>query len=229
MSKETADEEVPADIPELARQRGIRRLCHFTYLSSLRQVIADGCIKASAELPLDQVNDRTRADGHREYVCCSVTYPNVFLLDKFAKNLNDWCILLLRPELLGEAGIRFCAVNAASGWGRHVGEGPIAFDALFLDEVESGKRLLKRTARQPKSVPTDNQAEVLVPGSVPISFVFEIVLRSDVAYKETHSIIGNWPSTVAPPALRVESRMFSIQSYWDSGLFSDPLPIEHSN
>ena len=41
-------------------------------------------------------------------------------------------------------------------------------------------RNLAHPVRQPKSVPTDNQAEVLVPGSVPISFVFEIVLRSDV-------------------------------------------------
>ena len=215
-------------IVSLARQRGIRRLCHFTRLSSLQQMVLDGCIKASADLSLDLVNDQTRADGHRAFVCCSIMYPNVFLLNSFAEDLDNWCVLLLRPELLGGASIRFCPVNAAREWGRFVQVGRDGFEALYQDEVVSGNKLLRRTPRQPRSVPTDNQAEVLIGRSVPIGQIFEIVLPSEAAGKQARAIIADWHPAEKPPMLRVESRMFRPDSYWDSGLFADSLPIGES-
>lgn len=192
-------------------------------------MVVDGCIKASANLPSNLVNDPLRADGHQAFVCCSVTYPNVFLLNKFAENLNDWCVLLLAPELLKEPSIRFCPVNAASEWGRFVQEGPTGFEALYEVEVVSGSRRFKRTSSQPKSVPTDNQAEVLVHGSVPLALVFEIVLPSNAAQKCAQLILSEWSPALKPPALRVESRMFRRESYWESGLLPDPLPIDESS
>ena len=217
------------DILQLARQRGIKRLCHFTRLSSLKQIVTDDCIRASANLPIDLVNDPLRADGHQAFVCCSITYPNVFLLNEFAKNnIDDWCVLLLAPNLLKESGVRFCPVNAASKWGRMVQEGPAGFEALYQVKVVSGSRLFRRTSRQPKSVPTDNQAEVLVPGSVPLAHIFEVVLPSSAAGLRAEAVVSEWPAAKSPPRLRVESRMFQRHSYWDAGLFPDQVPIDES-
>ena len=107
-------------------------------------------------------------------------------------------------------------------------EGPAGFEALYQVEVVSGSRRLRRTSRQPKSVPTDNQAEVLVPDSVPLAHVFEVVLPSSAAHVRAQSIVSDWRAAKSPPMLRVESRMFLPQSYWEAGLFSDLLPIDES-
>lgn len=191
-------------------------------------MVEDHCIKPSADLPPNLVNDSNRFDGHRGHVCCSITYPNVYLLNQFAKDdLDAWCVLLLKRELLGEPGVRFCPVNAATANGEYVQDGYLGLKALFAEEVRVGNRPPKRAPRQPRSVPTDNQAEVLVPGQVSLAFVFEIVVASDAGRERVEAILKHWPSTrgTSKPCVRFEDRMFRKDAYWDSKLFSDPLPL----
>ena len=211
----------------LARELRVRRPCHFTRLDSLRLMIEDGCIKPSTELASDRVNDQDRFDGLLDHVCCSITYPNVYLLTTFAKDdLGAWCVLLLKPDLLGEPGVRFCAVNAATANGQHVRDGPVGFKALFAEEIRLGSRPSRRAPRQPRSVPTDNQAEVLVPGRVPLAFLLQVVVASTAGRDRAEAILKHWPSTWATPKpeVRLEDRMFRPEVYWDMKLFSDPLP-----
>lgn len=221
------DEATGAAVLQVVKGLRVRRLCHFTRLESLRLMVEDRCIKPSAELAPDLVNDASRFDAHHGYVCLSVTYPNVFLLNQFAgDDVEAWCVLMLRPDLFAEPGIRFCPINAATANGRYVRDGPQGVQALFEEEIRFGNRPSKRNPRQPRSVPTDNQAEVLFPGRVPLAFVFEIVAASDAGRERVEATLKHWPSTreTPKPGVRLEERMFRPEVYWELKLFSDPLP-----
>ena len=190
-------------------------------------MVEDGCIKPSSELERGQVNDESRYDGHRGYVCCSITYPNVYLLNRFAQggDIGDWCILLLKPDLLGESGVHFCPINAATESGRYVKDGPSGLEALFDEEIRAGNRPSKRSTRQPRSVTTDNQAEVLVPGQISLGSVFEIVVASNAVRCRAEAMLKPWHPEWRRPEVRSEDRMFRPEAYWDAKLFSDPLPL----
>ena len=181
---------------KLSRRKGVTRLCHFTRLSSLEGIIRDGCIKPSSELLPSQVNDGYRLDGHQEFVCCSIMCPNVFLLNTFAgDNLNAWCVLHLQTDLLWKQGTKFCPVNASTGIVAQIHGGVAGFIALYQTEVNGPRKTYQRKTRQPCSIPTNNQAEVLVQGSVPLELISRIVIPSRDADKVAHSIVSSWPSS----------------------------------
>ena len=222
------DEATSTAVLEVAKGLRVRRLCHFTRLESLRLMVEDRCIKPSTELAPDLVNDPSRFDAHRGYVCLSVTYPNVFLLNQFAGDeVEAWCVLMLRRDLLAEPGVRFCPINAATANGRYVRDGAQGFQALFEEEIRFGNRPSKRNPHQPRSVPTDNQAEVLVPGRVSLAFLLQIVVASNATLDRTEATLTRWPSIsgMPKPQVRLEERMFRPEVYWKQNLFSDPLPL----
>ena len=217
-----------AGIIDFAKRNGIRRLCHFTRLSSLRAMVKDRCIKPSIELLPEQVNDEERYDQRRGHVCCSIMFPNVFLLNEHARDMSDWCVLLLGRSLLGQPGVLFCPVNAATKSGEFVKPGLAGLESLYGDEVRLGNRHWRRGPRQPRSVPTDNQAEVLIPGRVPLDAVFEIVVASDAAERQLQGILRDWPPALGPPPeRRTEQRMFRREAYYEYKLLPDPIPVSY--
>ena len=218
-----------AGILDFAKRIGIRRLCHFTRLSSLRDIVHDRCIKPSVELRPEQINDSERYDQLRDHVCCSIMFPNVFLLNEYAKDLSDWCVLILRGSLLGQPDVLFCAVNAATKFGELVEPGLAGLESLYRNEVRLGNRHWRRSPNQPKSVPTDNQAEVLIPGRIPLDAIDEIVVVSDVAQGQVQDLSRDWPPEVGQrPRLRTEGRMFRKEAYYEHKLLPDPIPISLS-
>ena len=217
-----------ASILDFAKRNGIRRICHFTRLSSLRDMVNDRCIKPSADLRPEQVNDSERFDRLRDHVCCSIMFPNVFLLNEYAIDLSDWRVLLLRASLLGQPGVLFCPVNAATRSGEFVRPGLAGLQSLFGDEVRLGNRHWRRAPRQPQWVPTDNQAEVLIPGQVPLDAVYEIVVASAAAQGRVEDILRDWPpESGLRPARRTEARMFRKDAYYEHNLLPDPIPVSH--
>ena len=217
-----------ANILDFAKRNGIRRLCHFTRLSSLRDMVNDRCIKPSVALRPAQIIDSERYDQLRDHVCRSIMFPNVFLLNKHAKDMNDWCVLMLRRSLLGQPGVLFCPVNAATKSGEFVEPGLAGLESLYGDEVRLGNRHWKRGPSQPKSVPTDNQAEVLIPGKVPLDAAYEIVVASDIAQGQVQAILRGWPPELGRrPELRTEERMFRKEAYYEHKLLPDPIPVSH--
>ena len=217
-----------ASIIDFAKRNGIRRLCHFTRISSLRGMVTDRCIKPSNELRPEQVNDGERYDQLRDHVCCSVMFPNVFLLNEYARDVSDWCVLLLGRSLIGQPGVLFCPVNAATKFGEFVMPGLAGLESLYGDEVRLGNRHWRRGPRQPKSVPTDNQAEVLIPGRVPLDAVDEIVVASDIAGSQVRGILRDWPLALGPPPeRRTEPRMFRKEAYYEHKLLPDPIPVSY--
>ena len=76
------------------------------------------------------------------------------------------------------AGAKFCPRNAATGHGRLVREGTAAFEALFADTVE-GVGTYRRGPDHPAFLPTDEQAEVLIPDRIQRQDVIGIAVRDD--------------------------------------------------
>lgn len=157
-----------------AERRGITRLCHFTPSRNLMHIAKDRQgILASKHLKGDEKSvfnptDSKRLDGHSSYVCCSIQYPNAWYFRKARggeKLFLDWVVLLIRSHYLWRSGTKFCPRNAAAGSGKYVQEGEQAFNSLFEKTVE-GSQTFTRSPRHPLFLPTDQQAEVLIPDRV---------------------------------------------------------------
>ena len=164
-----------------ARARGITRLCHFTPSRNLAHILASGRIQPRAQVPLDVLNptDEWRLDGRLDYVSCSLEFPNAWffrIAREREETFRDWVILLVRPDSLWAPGTLFCPRNAAAGGAL---PGADAFIALF-DSVVRGAygKPFCRAPRHLEAAPTDDQAEVLVPGSIPTSHVLSVAVGS---------------------------------------------------
>ena len=177
------------DIQQRARRRGITRLCHFTPSRNLAHIASDmRGILASRHLENDEAailnpTDRVRLDGYRDHVCCSIQYPNAWYFGKARadeKLFLDWVVLLIDPLHLWRGDTKFCARNAAAGQGQGVRGGVAAFDSLFASRVEgAGSRVYWRGPEHPDCLPTDEQAEVLIPDRIGRSDVAGVVVRDD--------------------------------------------------
>ena len=161
-------------IQACANRRGITRLCHFTPSRNLAHIANDQRgILASQHLQNDETavfnpTDKERLDGYPAHVCCSIQYPNAWYFRRARANdrlFLDWVVLLINARYLWQAGTMFCPRNAAARHGRLVGEGVEAFDALFTEVVE-GVQTYRRGPNHPEFLPTDEQAEVLIPDRV---------------------------------------------------------------
>ncbi|MGH9061221.1 MAG: DarT ssDNA thymidine ADP-ribosyltransferase family protein, partial [Acidimicrobiales bacterium] len=152
-------------LPE-ARKRGVTRLCHFTKSSSLAHILATGEIRDTAALIASpdgyRPTDERRRDKRFGYVCCSLEYPNSWYLNKARErepNFPDWVVLTLDLHLLAADDVEYCPHNAARSTAEFRA-GPEGFGALFAEPVLGRSR----GPAHPDWWPTDDQAEVLIPG-----------------------------------------------------------------
>ncbi len=181
--------ETIASIRHEAKRRGITRLCHFTPSRNLGHIAEDPRgILASQYLREDEKavfnpTDSERLDGHSNHVCCSIQYPNAwyFRIARIQERLfRDWVVVLIDAHYLWRTGTMFCPRNAAALRGRLIGEGPEAFQALFAPTVEGSASLpFTRAPNHPDFLPTDEQAEVLIPDQIETQDVVGIAVRDD--------------------------------------------------
>lgn len=176
------------EIQREATQRGITRLCHFSPSRNLIH-IAVGKVGILSTKNLTQSErgvftptDLQRLDSYTGHICCSIQYPNAWYLDKARAQdalFPDWVVLLLGPRFLWLPGTRFCPRNAASGFGRGIKEGTLAFREMFADSVLGARgRTYRRSVKHLDNVPTDEQAEVLVPDRVPQEDILGVAVQS---------------------------------------------------
>ena len=160
-----------ASIRVSAARRGITRLCHFTPSRNLGHIAANlQGVLAARHLAEDEKavfnpTDLRRLDGLPDHVSCSIQYPNAwyFRTARGQEQLfRDWVVLLVDSHYLWRTGTKFCPRNAAAEHGRLIEEGAAAFEALFADTVE-GVNTYGRGPDHPAFLPTDEQAEVLIP------------------------------------------------------------------
>ena len=168
--------ETISSIRDGAARRGITRLCHFTPSRNLGHIAEDPRgILASRHLAKDEKavfnpTDLARLDGYPDHVCCSIQYPNAWYF-KTARNkerlFHDWVVLLIDARYLWGAGAKFCPRNAAAQHGTLIREGVDGFEALFANTVEgTGNQVFSRGPRRPAFLPTDEQAEILIPDHI---------------------------------------------------------------
>lgn len=163
MNKEILDE---------INRRGISRLCHFTKAKNIPYILND----FNGILPTDgipeyyrDVNDEHRFDGKKNYICCSIEYPNVYYLDRIKDNdklFNEWVIICIDPKIVLESDILFSKVNAATERGKYIMSGINGLKSIYSEEVITKKRTIRRSTDLPISCATDIQAEVMILGSI---------------------------------------------------------------
>lgn len=212
--------EIISDIRESAERRGITRLCHFTPSRNLGHIANDPRgILASRHLEDDEAalfnpTDKERLDGYRGHVCCSIQYPNAWYFRTARGNeklFPDWVVMLINAKYLWRPGTKFCPRNAAAGFGRQVQEGFGAFEALFADRVQgSGNRVFERRQEHPAFLPTDQQAEVLIPDQVHKQDVLGIAVQDKAQAKREAArltLLGHEtpPILIAPQFFQPES------------------------
>ena len=196
-------------IQEGAGRRGITRLCHFTPSRNLAHIAEDPAgILASQHLVEDEKavfnpTDLERLDGYPDHVCCSIQYPNAWYFRNARRQERlfvDWVVLLINAQYLWRIGTKFCPRNAAAEGGRLVGEGADAFEALFIETVQgAGGRTFTRCRHQSTFLPTDEQAEALIPDQIQRQDVTGIAVRDEEQAKREVlrlSLMGRTPPPI---------------------------------
>jgi hypothetical protein len=132
--------------------------------------------------------DPARLDGYVNHISCTIEYPNLWYLDQAVQRdrvFREWVLLFLEPHYLWNAGTGFCPYNASRHAGRDVSQGFEAFKSMFASAVTgSGGVRRERSATHLSASPTDDQAEVLVRGPVPLVDIQAIAVASDGAAED---------------------------------------------
>lgn len=212
-----------ASIRASAARRGITRLCHFTpsrnlghIAEDLQGVLATQHLADDEKAVLNQT-DLSRLDGHPDHVCCSIQYPNAWYFRTARSHERlfvDWVVLLIDSHYLWRTGTKFCPRNASARQGRLVAEGAAAFEALFADVVE-GVHTYRRGPSHPAFLPTDEQAEVLIPDRVRQQDIVGIAVFDDAQARREKSrlvLLNRRP----PP-------MVVVPEFYDPGVLSRQL------
>ena len=159
----------------ITKSRQIHRLCHFTHVSNLNNILKNG-ILSSRNIPYSQWNDKDRVDGYTEYVCTSVELPNTYCLNnmvqKTGTNIEDWIIFKINPYIIDDTSL-FCPVNAAKERGKYVSDGVEAYESIFLNDGWT------RNPNWISSVPSNLQAEVLIKEYIPVNQIEAIIFHEN--------------------------------------------------
>ena len=158
--------------------------------------------------------DSMRLDGHRDHVSCSIEFPNAWNFRAARKGehlFRDWVVLYLDPHYLWKQGTKFCPFNAARDSGARIAEGLDAFLGLFAACVEGAGSFVRGEAH-PSYLPTDQQAEVLVPDRIPRTDILGVAVRDE---EQARKEVARWDilKVEAPPVV-------IVPEYYDPDLLS---------
>jgi len=206
-------------ILDAAARRGITRLCHFTSATNLAKILGEGEIRATGDLRRSgdpfRPTDVNRRDGRFSAVCCSVEYPNSWYLAKARDrepNFADWVVITLDVGLLEVPDVAFCPHNAAKARGVGVQVGIGGFHAIFEERPPR-----YRSRWHPPWWPTEDQAEVLVPGPIPASAIRAVIVTDEGQAELEHYRLGllgvpRPPLVVAPDVFDPQKLSTCIRS-----------------
>ena len=221
-----------------AQKRGIKRLCHFTPSRNLVHIATDpNGVLASARLKADEkavfnATDLDRLDGFPDHVCCSIQYPNAWYFRNARANerlFQDWVVLLLNPHYLWASGTKFCSRNAAANYGIGVSEGKQAFEEIFAPSVAGAyDRMYTRSASHPAWLPTDEQAEVLIPDRVARKDILAVAVADESQAKREHArltqLLVDVPHLIVAPDFFQPRR---LSSQLRNGRIPTETPFQH--
>lgn len=163
------------------QNRNITRLCHITRSQKSMHILSseDGIMAVDfLDESLYDANDELRLDGRKDFINCSIQYPNHWYWNKVKDKdplFRDWVILLINPEVLSIESTEFCPVNAAKGRGAYINKGYATFKELF--NVRVNNRV--RPSQMLSCCPTDDQAEVLVYKNISRQDIIGVVVLNE--------------------------------------------------
>ena len=196
-------------IQQFCEGRGITTLVHFTRIENLQSILQGGLIGRSLlEARGKQFlrNDPDRADGRKEAVCLSISFPNYKMFWDIRKTKEktegikdaQWVILLLDAKVLWELDCTFCQTNASSGVvipllsDERIGElkRHESLKDMFVDVFYDSKRetrIHRQNLQIPEHYTTDPQAEVLVSNRISAKYIKEVHFYQEIAQEEWFS------------------------------------------
>ena len=186
-----------ADVAAAAASLFFTRLVHFTPARNLSHILRDGQLRSSKDLADNAASqfsptDRERYDAHPNHLCCSFEYPNAYYRQLAGQkreyvNYPNWVHFTLQRDLVERPGTLFSGCNAAKAGGQYLRPGARALlDCWANPSIPD--RWIRRDTHHP-GVPTDLQAEVLIPGPVPLSAVTGIVVASEAVALELYGML----------------------------------------
>jgi len=189
---------VNSAIQDEVKKRNITRLCHFVHTNKLLHILnSEEGIRAVNFIEYDilKQNDELRLDGKKDFINCSIEYPNYWYFRKVENNdaiFSDWAIVFIDPITISFATTEFCPVNAAKRYGAYIGKGYNVFKSIFDEQIERQRR----TPQMLTNVPTDDQAEVLVYKNIPRKYITGIAFKNEEIAKRKKA---EWKVLNIPP------------------------------
>ena len=169
-----------SDVALFLLERDITSLFHFTRASNLPSIMENGLLPITdlncRNIPFAN-NDLARYDGCKDAVCLSIGFPNYRMFFSLRnRDLNiDWVVLELDAKILLDFDCAFCYSNAAKS---EISNTPLesrkTLEALKGLYVEQYGNICRNQLNLPDSYPTDPQAEVLVFGRIPVSYIKKV-------------------------------------------------------
>ena len=200
----------------ILKEKNIEWLLHFTQAVNLenifhyglypRSVLDDRCVESN-------YNDTYRYDDCKDAVCMSIEFPNYKMLYKLRQEdpKIEWAVLLLDASILYEFDCAFCQTNAGSAQMYNVSinerKGKNAFLKLFEDiQGKPSREELKIGSWYT----TNPQAEVLVFGKIPITYIKEVYFINRLNLAKYQNIV---PATISA---KVSSNAFTYRKDWSN-------------
>ncbi len=188
--------------------RGIQHLIHFTPTINLlsiyeqdrllsRSLLEKFDIEQTDIFDYVEFTDPVRFDD-KGYINLSIQHPNTFLFKRFVQKTSEnmymkWCVIKIDPKYVYHSDTLFSITNAANSYNkRHVGvTGDLQkFKMMFNSQIQVvtsyGSRVLTRTNLKPNYT-TDEQAEVLVRGEIPVADFIQVCFKDEQDLAETRA------------------------------------------
>ena len=233
-------------IQQFCEERGITTLIHFTRIENLHSILQQGLLGRNFLETRGQQflwNDSDRADGHKEAVCLSISFPNYQMFyrirnRKKVEGVSDsqWVVLLLDVKMLWELDCAFCQNNAArktiSRTSLEDRKSPEALKGMFGDFYNIRHQDLQIPdpyLMHPKDAyPTHPQAEVLVFDSIPVQFIKAIHFWDETTLEKCrNSYVESYSQT-----LSVNQQYFTYRKdyeVWRREKFDDDgIPLSYT-
>lgn len=109
------------EIQSEIKKRNITRLCHFVHTNKLLHILSsEEGIKAVDFIDEDILvqNDTDRYDGKKDYVNCTIQYPNYWYYKRVKDNnyiFPDWAIIFIDPIVATLETTQFCRLMLQKG------------------------------------------------------------------------------------------------------------------
>ncbi len=183
----------------LMKERYVRYLVHFTPVDNLKNILAEGIVPRACQKNRGVWTDDNRLDHMPDCSCISISFPNYRMFYKKRQTMNkDFAVILIDPyclDLFPEKDLFFLPHNAASVLYRNSPykyTGQKALSNMFCDSIMiDDKQIFRKDLPIPKNFTTSPQAELLIRGIIPPSYIREIHVVNHAILNNVKAISSN--------------------------------------